>query len=470
MRRRGRRNQKGRASTTTAAAKVAILLLASIVLCWYAPCEGQEPSVAPAAEPSEPAEPTAPDVSEAPVDSPTETTEAPVPSPVAASEEPSEAPVEPTAAPVEPAEPTAAPVEPVDPTAAPQATPSVSPSVSPVAATEPPAVPTIAPSPLRTFPPIPPQTIEPTHNPTVDTSPAPSSSPSDKPSSTPSAAPTLFASPAPTGLGIGVNATVLKVTTFFGNVTELTSLQVREVLSITTFWFEQSYNNDTFADSAPDTSGERRRLKKRRLQGSDPSNVGIRQMLTRLAFVDQLVEEDGVFLIYDQFLSYVEAASSQLEPDSIAKLPYAYGPTNSILSEFLSFNVAGFEGLVTPIAIPEIPPPPTPAPTSPPTPAPEEDSGGLSAGAIAGIVVACVVGVPILGYIAYLTFKGGKSGAKSVGSWWSDRQERRSASAGGGYVSAGSAPPSHVQGSGDEISRMDTKGGDGGSLGEYDPR
>lgn len=173
-------------------------------------------------------------------------------------------------------------------------------------------------------------------------------------------------------------------------------------------------------------------------------------MATELSYVTQRVSSSGLLLTYDQNMEYMEYGTNTTDPNFIVSLPYTYAPTRDILQGLIGGTVPGFAGvgLIGPPVIVS-----TLTPTMAPSPVPGK-KGGLGTGAIAGIVVAGVVGIPLLAYGGYTAYRAMK--------------DRGSGST--GYVSAGSAPPSQLQvGSGGEtISMMDdpTKV-DTGSLADY---
>lgn len=272
-----------------------------------------------------------------------------------------------------------------------------------------------------------PTTREPSPGPTTEVpSPGPTPTPGE-----PTPKP-IKVTPQPTVAGTKRSASLPSVVSFYDNVGALNQSEIAEVLAKTETWFMASFNNKTYT-------------KRRFLQSSglNPSQSGVRNVLTQLKFRSTKVESQGLQLTYDQELQWIETVTSYT-PQVLAGLPYNYNPTNQKLASILKSSVNGFENVGSPLTTPDFPAAPTTAPTPAPVPAPSGGSSSpLSTGAIVGIAVAGAVGLPLLCYGLYLLCGPG-----------SDKDSTRPGGS-TGYVSAGSAPPSKVTTSRDDVSAMD---------------
>jgi len=158
--------------------------------------------------------------------------------------------------------------------------------------------------------------------------------------------------------------TFMDVSLYLRNVSLLTETQVNAILTISKTWFEQSFNNQTYAIKG---SGERSRsefLRQVNLQKDssikNPSLIaGIHDLSTDFEFAGQIPNSTGVILYYNQNVLYriTPSTSSQEipEPESLLLLPYLYRPTMKIYGSLLQSNVYGFENLTLPISVPDIP-------------------------------------------------------------------------------------------------------------------
>jgi hypothetical protein len=184
----------------------------------------------------------------------------------------------------------------------------------------------------------------------------------------PKVAPSPLPSPSPSAANTNGdlfhNHVFMDVSLYLGNVSLMTEAQVNEILTLSKTWFEESFNNQTYANKG---SGERSRsefLRQVNLQKDssikDPSSItGILHLSTEFEFAGQQPNGTGVILYYNQNVSYVKTLSTSSqeipEPESLVLLPYLYGPTKKIYGSMLQSNVNGFENLALPIAVPDIP-------------------------------------------------------------------------------------------------------------------
>jgi hypothetical protein len=158
----------------------------------------------------------------------------------------------------------------------------------------------------------------------------------------------------------------------------------------TSTWFQQSY-------VAP-YKNQSRQLHVRALQNAAPWSLGVSHVTTNITNVRQSSSSNnnnGTILVYDQYLQYADPSGIQ-QPPALARLPFAYSPTNAAYAALLQ-QLSGFQNVQSPIAIPFVASQtPTAAPNNVPSQAPKSGGGGLGVGAIIGIAVGGAVLILLL--------------------------------------------------------------------------
>lgn len=268
--------------------------------------------------------------------------------------------------------------------------------------------------------------------------------------------------------------TVSDITVNFAGVSSLTPDAITQWTTVTQNWFDAAYNGQSrrrrMIKMAQHQEDEQLSaasfLRALQQQQSNPQALGIQSMSSTITYKSQNANANGNTLIYDQTLRYATSdAANTPSPSELVVIPFNNRTTNNLYSSQLIANVAGFQNMGTPIAIPIVNGgSTTPAPS--PSPASSSSHSSLPLGAIIGIAVGGAA-ILICVVLSLFTVMGrGKGGNGTSGSGTAG------ASA---YPSSGAAqPPSQFQlsaGIPEDISTIDDTiqkvHTDTGSLAEY---
>lgn len=213
-----------------------------------------------------------------------------------------------------------------------------------------------------------------------------------------------------------IQATLSDLALQFDGVSALSDDSLSTWAQVTKTWFEAAYSGNY---SASLFTSRNRDMQVYGAWGSDPSTVGVTNVVTTYSVTGQATNDAGTTTIYfDQDISY----TTSNEGDSaavIAKLPFGYAASKSVYAALLEREVPGFE-LVGSVGNPFAASPPTsPAivdegttnstaanttlPSANTTDAetddamPEEEKG-VGAGGVIGIIAGALYGIVLAVY------------------------------------------------------------------------